>query len=112
MIMEGLANRPSAAQTKTTLPVQHLDLSFEPYNFSGQATALGETAQGVGGRAGAAAGAGGPGEAAFDDTLNTPRTATSDFNFNFIKSQLDFSQEAPPIIGERSVFLGIFVCIL
>jgi hypothetical protein len=111
MIMDGVSNMvpQSKASSSSAVPVEHLDLSFESYNFSaGQA--LGETAQG--GRGGTAAGGAGGlgGEGAFDDTLNTPRTATSDFNFNFIKTQLDFSQEAPPIIGESSVCVCVYLC--
>lgn len=36
---------------------------------------------------------------AVDDALNTPLTASSDVNFNFAKSQIELSQEAPPIIA-------------
>lgn len=38
----------------------------------------------------------------FDETLNTPRTATTDGHFSFVRSQLEMTQEAPPIIGEFS----------
>jgi len=95
MIMDGM----SAAQPKSsTVQMEHLDLSYEPFNFSSGQLAGGDAALGGRGGVGAIV-VGASGESAFDDTLNTPRTATSDFNFNFIKSQMEFSQEAPPIIG-------------
>jgi len=34
-----------------------------------------------------------------DDALNTPLTTSSDVNFNFVKSQFELGQEAPPIIA-------------
>jgi len=92
MIMDGPSSKPKSSP----IDVERLDLSFEAFNDPAVRGAFGAIISGGGN--------GGPGEAAFDDTLNTPRTATSDFNFNFIKSQLEFSQEAPPIIGQKIKF--------
>lgn len=79
MIMDG----PSSASL-----VEQVDLCFDSYSFAGQTGDQpikdGVTHAGI---------------VPSDDALNTPRTATSDVNFNFVKSQLELSQEAPPIIA-------------
>lgn len=91
MIMDGLEG--ATAQASASL-VEQIDLSFGSFSFAGG----GHTAdqQHHSGKDGMAAiGMILPS----DDTLNTPRTATSDVNFNFIKSEIELSQEAPPIIA-------------
>lgn len=84
--------------------VEQLDLSF---GYHGNQTAGEDVDGGLledGGAAQLMVAGGGSASGAtsepVDDTLNTPLTVSSDLNFNFIKSQLDLSQEAPPIIGE------------
>jgi len=78
MIMDG----PSSASL-----VEQVDLCFDSYSFAGQTGDL-PIKDGV-----------------THDALNTPRTATSDVNFNFVKSQLELSQEAPPIIGKFLIII-------
>lgn len=85
MIMDG---PPSASL------VEQVDLCFDSYSFAGQ---TGDQPNKDGVTHG--------GIVPSDDALNTPRTATSDVNFNFVKSQLELSQEAPPIIGKFVVII-------
>jgi hypothetical protein len=86
MVMPGVENSPTATPKA---PVERIDLvSFDSYNIGGHAVDQMESAcrERLG-------------PMADQDSLNTPRTATSDVNFSFVKSQLDLCQEAPPIIA-------------
>jgi hypothetical protein len=88
MVMVGFENMSTP---KAPAPVERIQLvSFDSYNIANQASDQMESASkeriGIGGQM-------------EQDSLNTPRTATSDVNFSFVRSQMELSQEAPPIIG-------------
>lgn len=92
MIMNGLGSAEGAQGPAAPL-VEQVDLSFGPFTF----VQSGDERQQRHPEAKNGVTLGPPSS---EDALNTPRTATSDVNFNFIKSQIELCQESPPIVGK------------
>lgn len=78
-------------------------LSFDSYKFCGSGgggPAAGTASSSYSSASVTAGAAAGREEPGFGETLNTPRTANSDGHFSFVRSQIEMTQEALPIIGE------------
>lgn len=91
MIMDGVKDG-LAEEPVSSFAEERVALSFDSYKFTG------------GGGGGGVPVASffcstGREESGFDETLNTPRTATNDGHFSFVRTQLEMTQEAPPIIA-------------